>query len=107
MDIALLIETLGPTGAILGLGIAATRALMPLIVQAVAHLGRVADAMQQTALSLAVVDKKIDQQGVALERQLGEIRTQMGEIAEDQAGVYALLARERPSRRPRPAAAGD
>lgn len=60
MEIAALIESLGPTGAILGLGIAALRALMPLLVAAVGHLGKIAEAVEKAALGIQVLDKKID-----------------------------------------------
>lgn len=108
MDFTLLIETLGPTGAILGLGVFAARALMPLVVSAVGHLGKVADAMQQTAMAVTVINQKLDQQETVLERQFGEIRSELGDVSQDLAGLYALQAKERPSRRRAPAAAaGD
>lgn len=96
MDVSTLIQQLGPTGAILAVLIYFARALSPLVAAAVGHLGRIADAMQQTALQVQALDTKIDR-----------VQAQLAEAAEDTAGIYALMVKERPSRRRQFATGGD
>lgn len=92
--IAHLLQNYGPTGVLVVALVYVSKGLLPLVVKAVEHLGRLADAVQKLVLQFAEL-------GILTR----EIREQVGEVQEDVAGLYAMQAHERPSRRRKPVAA--
>lgn len=95
--IAHLVQNYGAAGVTLALGIYALRALLPLLVAAVGHLGKIAEAMEKTALGVTVVDRKADQ-----------LIDESRDLQQKVAVMGALLERDRPTKPRRTmAATGD
>lgn len=96
--IAELLKNFGPTGVVAAIGIYALRALMPLAIAAVGHLGRVADAVEKTAMGIQVVDAKVDQLRAELGGKLDRLADEVDENGQDLAGLYGALGKKRESR---------
>ncbi|HNP70383.1 MAG TPA: hypothetical protein PKK15_04710 [Kouleothrix sp.] len=97
-DLQLWINTLGPTGAILALGIAFMRGLWPWVRDQ--YLARQVEALDK----LVVLMTEFSGRQIAMEAQLAELRQGATAQREDVAAVFALLKAEqpsRPTRRPR------
>lgn len=89
--LASLIQAYGPTGVLVAVSLLAARSLLPLLTQAVAHLSRMADATQNLSMQLqelGIIVRKVD--------------SELGDVQEDIAGLYAMQTAQRPSRRPKP-----
>lgn len=103
MDLQTWIQALGPTGAIVALGVAFMRGIWPFIRDQ--YLAKQVDSLSR----LVVLMERADQRQSTMEGAITALNVTAQDIRTDQAALYAALDLEQPTRprgRARAAAAG-